>query len=516
VILESARIVLAAVLLIGGLGKLTDRKGRHAALREFGVPAWGAGTLGWALIGAELATATALLFGPWHEWAAAGALALLAIVSGAVAANLIRGRAPVCHCFGRLSRGPVGWSTLARNGVLVAVAAYVATSGREPALFLGFGFLFGATWLALSAVAPRTRRGAEAPRFALSDAGGTRWTREALLEEARPVLLVFSQPGCGACQALLGDLQDWQTRLGDQLSIAVVSQSRTTDPGDPESEQFDYQVLLDPGGTTASAYGVTATPSAVLIDTNSRMAAPIAQGAGEIEKLVAARFDQNDSPRLPRRAAILQVARGATTLGAFPLLAAACGSSQSSSSAGSSSATTSTSQANGATGRRPTSVRAAGTYICQQRYALCTNAACRPSPHDPNTVICDCVVKGGYSVGLLPCSHRAPHGTALHSTFSTELVTSSSRAMTCPADVAWANCVDSPCRLDPSNPDKATCLCPVVKKGPSFTFGGDCNTKTCGKTIWSGAHTTLGGSAVAAAMKRLGQPLSAPASCPKS
>ncbi len=515
-ILDSARILLAAVLLIGGLGKFTDRKASRAALTEFGVPAWAAGTLGWALIGAELVTATALLFGPWHAWAAVGALALLAIVSGAVAASLIRGRTPVCHCFGRLSRGPVGRSTLARNGVLAAVAAYVATSGREPALFLGFGFLFGAAWLALSTAAPRARRGTEAPRFALSDAGGTRWTLEALLEEARPVLLVFSQPGCGACQALLGDLQDWQTRLDDQLSIVVVSQSRAIHAGDAVTEQFDYRVLLDPGGTAASAYGVTATPSAVLIETNSRMTARLAQGAGEIERLVTARFDRDDSPRLPRRAAIAAAARGATTLGAFPLLAAACGSSQSSSSAGSSSQTTSTSQAKGAAAGRPTSLRAGGAYICQQRYALCTNAACRPSPHDPNIVICDCVVKSGYSVGLLPCSHRAPHGTALYSTFSTALVTSSSRAMTCPADVAWANCVDSPCRLDPSNPNKATCQCPLVKKGPSFTFGGDCNTNTCGKTTWSGAHTTLGGSAVAAAMKRVGQPLSAPAPCPKS
>ncbi len=107
-------------------------------------------------------------------------------------------------------------------------------------------------------------------------------------------------------------------------------------------------------------------------------------------------------------------------------------------------------------------------------------------------MICDCVVKHGYSVGLLPCPRRASSGTKLYSTFSTELVTSGVRAMTCAADVPWANCVDSPCRLDPDNPDKAKCQCPVVKHGPSFTFGGDCNTHTCGKTVWSGAHTTLG------------------------
>jgi hypothetical protein len=131
-------------------------------------------------------------------------------------------------------------------------------------------------------------------------------------------------------------------------------------------------------------------------------------------------------------------------------------------------------------------------------------------------VICDCVVKPGYSIGLIPCARRAPRGNTLYSTFSTELVTSRIHAMTCPEHVPWANCVDSICKLDPTDPHKARCQCPLVKTGPSFTFGGDCNTKTCGKTIWSGAHSGLGGSQVTAAMKRVGQPLAFPSPCPKS
>jgi hypothetical protein len=240
------------------------------------------------------------------------------------------------------------------------------------------------------------------------------------------------------------------------------------------------------------------------------MASAVASGGAEISQLITARFG-DDQSRLGRRAVILQAARGAATLGAFPLVAAACGSSKSSAGANPSTPSTTTTTASG----HPTSVKVGSAYICQQEYALCTNAACKPSPHDPNTVICDCVVEHGYSVGLKPCPHRAPHGNILYSTFSTALVTSQIRALTCAADVPWANCVDAICQLDPKHPSKATCQCPLVKKGPSFTLGGNCDAASCGKTIWSGAASTLGGPQVAAAMKRLGQPLVSPAPCPK-
>jgi hypothetical protein len=503
VIVELARVALAGVLVLAGLGKLADREASHESIVAFGAPARAASVLSWALLGTELTTAVVLLLDPLDRIGAAAALILLAVVSAAVAANLIRGRAPVCNCFGQVSREKIGWSTLARNGLLVSVAAYIAAGGREPGLFAGVALLCGLVWMGLGPLRPGTRRGAAAPGFVVTDAAGETWTLQRLLAAGRPVLLVFSQPGCGACRALGSDLGDWHARLGDRVTVAVVDRS-------PPAEPAAYTVLLDPDGGVASSYGVTATPSAALIEGTGRMNSALARGAGEIAALVAAGFEQAASPLLARRTLIVRAARGATTLGAFPLLAAACGSSSSSSSAPSSASSTAKAAA------RPSALKVGSAYICQQKYALCTNAPCRPDPHDPTVVICDCVVKGGYSVGLRPCPQRSSHGSALYSTFSTALVTGDVRAMTCGANVPWANCVDAVCELDPKDPAKATCHCPLVKTGPSFTLGGGCDTGTCGKTVWSGAHTTLGGPKVAAAMKRLGQPLATPQPCPKS
>jgi peroxiredoxin len=507
VIAELVPIMLATVFLTGAIAKTLDLGASRESIVAFGVPAGAAGPVGWAVICSELATGTALLLDPTAGGVAA--LALLAIFSAAAAANLTGGRTPECNCFGRLSRGPIGPATLARNALLASLAGYVVTGGQEPALFAALALACAAAWLTLGPLRPRTRHGSVAPGFSLPDAGGDTRTLPGLLESGRPVLLVFSQPSCGACHALLGDLRRWHLRFGDRLTIALVDQASAAPGPGSEAERATDRLLLDGTGAVASAYGVTATPSAVLIGRDGRIASALAQGAGEIGELVETRF-ADEQPQLERRVLLVRAARGATMLGAFPLFAAACGSSSSPT------RTASPTESATAPSANPASIHVDGSYICRQKYALCTNAPCRPSPHNPNTVICDCVVKDGYSIGLTSCPRRAPHGNKLYSTFSTELVTSDIRALECGADIPWANCVDYPCELDPNDPTKATCQCALVKTGPSFTFGGDCNTHTCGKTIWSGAKNGLGGGAVGTAMKRVGQPIALPKPCPKA
>ncbi len=165
---------------------------------------------------------------------------------------------------------------------------------------------------------------------------------------------------------------------------------------------------------------MTATSSAVLIEPAGQTASAPARGPQEIVELVDTRFAPDDEQRYPRRALIARAAGGAATLGVFPLVAAACGSS-----------TPSTTSSSTTTTSTPTkSLKVGDAYICHQTYALCTNAACVPSADDPNVVVCDCVVEPGYSVGFKPCPQRAPHGTALYSNFSTALATSGVRAMT--------------------------------------------------------------------------------------
>lgn len=501
--LELATLALMGLFVVSAIAKLADRAGARRAIVEFGAPERIAGALSGVVIGAELAVAAALLSGRLRVAGALGALVLMGLFSAVIGANLAIGRTAECRCFGRLSTGPVGWSAVARNLLVASVAAYVA-SGTGGPLFGAVALAAIALWLGSRQVRS-IRRGAKAPAFSLSDGASARWTLDRLLAGKRPVLLVFSQPGCGACTALEPELARWHAGFKDRVTVAVIG-------GASQAGVAEYPVLVDEQGSVARGYGVTATPSAVLVDRRGRIAAGTARGADEIEALVVGRFEVRDEPRFSRRVAVMRAARGVASLGALPLVASACGSGGTSKS----SATGTGTRAAG----RPTALHVGEVYLCHQRYALCTNAPCVKSPHDPKIAICDCVVKTGYSVGFHSCERRAPHGKTLYSEFSTQLVTSSTHAMTCPKNIPWANCLDGECELDPKDPSKARCKCPLVAEGPAFTFGGDCDTRTCSSTIWSGSSPKLGTQtatpAVVDHLKQLGQPLVLPPPCPKS
>ncbi|MGH2585069.1 MAG: MauE/DoxX family redox-associated membrane protein, partial [Dehalococcoidia bacterium] len=283
-----ARVLLAGVFAVAGMAKLADRAGTRRMIVGFGVPAGIAAPLGWALVVCELGVALALLVGPSASAGAIGAFVLLLVFSGAVALNLARGRTPDCHCFGRLHAAPVGWSTVARNGLLASIAGFVAAGAGAPLLFAGAGIVAAGLWLAPGLVRSwRGRQGAAAPSFSLPDAVGRTWTLDALLAEQRPLLLIFSHPACAACTALLPEVARWQANLDERMTVAVVSGGPREENLAKAREHGLQRLLIDEGRTVAAAYGVTATPSAILIESDGTLAAAPARGAGEILALVA-------------------------------------------------------------------------------------------------------------------------------------------------------------------------------------------------------------------------------------
>ena len=148
-----ARLVLAVCFAVAGGAKLADRAGTREAVVEFGAPARLAAPLALILPLAELTVATLLLVSATAVAGAAAALALLALFSAAIAVSLARGRAPECHCFGQLHSSPAGWKTLARNGALVATAAFALVGGLyagNTSAVAWIGQLDGAEILALA------------------------------------------------------------------------------------------------------------------------------------------------------------------------------------------------------------------------------------------------------------------------------------------------------------------------------------------------------------------------------
>jgi uncharacterized membrane protein YphA (DoxX/SURF4 family) len=113
-----ARALVGLVLLAAGALKARDRTWPDAAQR-FGLPRAAAITLPWleVVVGALLVAQ----FG--GRLTALAALVLLVAFTAVVAARVARRDDAPCACFGALSTAPVTGRTVARNLVLVTLAA---------------------------------------------------------------------------------------------------------------------------------------------------------------------------------------------------------------------------------------------------------------------------------------------------------------------------------------------------------------------------------------------------------
>ena len=335
------RLLLAGVFAVSGVAKLADLTGSRQAMTEFGVPKPLAAPFGALLPLAELAVAAALLPAATAWWGALGALALLLLFVAGIGANLARGRKPDCRCFGQLHSAPVGWSTLARNAVLAALAAFVvwrgsgAGAGPGALSWLGglsaaglLGLLFGLVVLGLLGIqgwfllhlfrqngrlmvrlqALEARLGGAAPApsgngsqrvaghpvgslassFSLPDLRGEELALEDLLAAGKPVLLLFTSPECSPCTDLLPEVARWQEEHSEKLTISLVSHLGAEENRAKVAEHgLEEHVLLQEDWEVAEAYGAEATPSAVLVRPDGTIGSPLAEGSDDVEDLVA-------------------------------------------------------------------------------------------------------------------------------------------------------------------------------------------------------------------------------------
>ncbi len=331
-----ARLLLATVFLVAGVAKLGDRAGSRRALKDFGVPDWLVAPLGILLPIAELAVAGALLPVASAWLGSLGALALLAVFLLGIGINLARGRKPDCHCFGHLYSAPAGWSTLIRNAALAAVAGFVVWQGRNspgPSAFtwlgnltaaqrLGlFGGLAGLTLLATEAafllqilrqqgrillrLEALERRfptdpphasaepavglpiGTPAPAFRLNDLHGKATTLQSLVAAGKPTLLLFTNPSCGPCLALMPEVGQWQREHAVTLTIAVVSEGTAEENRAKCREHGLSPVLLQQKREVAESYHAWGTPAAVVVRPDGFVGSQLAQGGDNIRKLIA-------------------------------------------------------------------------------------------------------------------------------------------------------------------------------------------------------------------------------------
>ena len=341
VALLTARLLLAAVFLVAGLAKLVDRSGSRSSLVNFGIPSRLAGPLGVLLPVAEVIVAIALIPTSTAWWGAIGTVTLLLLFIAGIGVNMARGKHPDCHCFGQLHSAPAGWATLGRNTALAAIAGFLLWQGRDDsglsavawtgdlstaewvgliAGFVGLALLALGVWVVAHLIGQNGRFlvrlealeaaralggeipapvavpeeptrglpvGTPAPGFSLPGLYGEKMTLDALRAAGRPVLAVFSNPGCGPCNDLLPDLGRWQREYADRLTIAVLTSDTAEANRAKATEHGITNVLLVKDRAVAEAYRSDGTPDALVIRPDGTIGSPLAPGADAIRALVA-------------------------------------------------------------------------------------------------------------------------------------------------------------------------------------------------------------------------------------
>lgn len=129
--------------------------------------------------------------------------------------------------------------------------------------------------------------GSRAPSFQLPDLQG----RQISLDDysGRRVLIVFSDPTCGPCDAVACDLARFEREhRNNGLELLMVSRGPVEENRRKAIEQgIEFPVVVQPGWNVSKKYGIFATPIAFLVDERGMIARDVARGGVEIMQLAS-------------------------------------------------------------------------------------------------------------------------------------------------------------------------------------------------------------------------------------
>jgi peroxiredoxin len=129
--------------------------------------------------------------------------------------------------------------------------------------------------------------GSEAPQFSLSGLYGETFTLEALRAPGKPVMMLFTDPGCGPCNAMLPEVGRWQEEHQEKLALALVSRGEMEENKTKAQEHALKNVVLQKDWEVSDSYEIRGTPSAMLVSADGKVASPVAGGDKGIRGLLS-------------------------------------------------------------------------------------------------------------------------------------------------------------------------------------------------------------------------------------
>jgi peroxiredoxin len=124
--------------------------------------------------------------------------------------------------------------------------------------------------------------GDPAPEVNLPDLEGNAFNLSTM--HGSDVAVVFWNPGCGFCNRMVDDLNNWEKDRPDGAPELILVSTGT--PESNAAHGFDSKVLIDQGFKVGRSFGATGTPSAVLIDPDGNVKSRVAVGAPGVFELI--------------------------------------------------------------------------------------------------------------------------------------------------------------------------------------------------------------------------------------
>lgn len=299
-LLTIIRILLSSVFAVSGVTKIADLSGTRAAIRGFGIPF--PSLMAILVPITEALIAILLIPIATYTWGAAGVMILTMVFSAVMVGLLLKGRKPDCHCFGKLYSTPIGRHALVRNAVLFFLASLLILQGpgwslRElPARVSPMHLAVVAmTVLGSSLVLHRLRisEPSTIARLVAQPHGvSTKGEHHAGPRSARSTsgvdgstLIVFIDPDCPACTALLPSIAQWQEQ--DRSILFLLVSFGTEERTRPHLIEHGIRgAVFDPDRQLQRLLQVRATPSAVLAEPSLLGGENLVSGMRDISVLI--------------------------------------------------------------------------------------------------------------------------------------------------------------------------------------------------------------------------------------
>jgi hypothetical protein len=307
---DLARYILAGVFIAAAISKSTMRN-PAASVVQLRIPqAWALPVIV-AVVLAEIAASVLLALSQTAILGGMFTLALLAIFTLFIAVNFVRGRRPSCPCFGGGTDKPIGVFTLARNVALGCLAVLVVSFGTSssaashPVLIGPFAFF--ATSVSIFALTHRSRfsswsrrqkkesvspvressssLGVQIPDIVVDNIHGEHVNLGSTVKPGHPSLIILTHYRCEHCHELLSRVKTWQASCTTLHVVVVMSGASDREAVTVIKHLVGDRILLDLEGKVLSSLGCKATPGAVLVGSDGRIASKLVYGSSDIEAL---------------------------------------------------------------------------------------------------------------------------------------------------------------------------------------------------------------------------------------